>query len=481
MARAAAMCLVCVFDGLRPDMVRPDWTPNLWRLRERGVWFTRSHCAFPSVTRVNSAALATGSFPGTHGLEGNTIWRPAVEPERRLRTGEVGDLRRLRAAQGRLLGVPTAAEVLARAGLRAVALGTGSSGGALLQHPEAEATGGLLYHHDFTTPPELAQAVATALGPPPAAGDYGALALARVEYAARALTDVLIPVATPALAAFWITVPDGLHHRFGLGAPAAVAAIREADATSGRMLDRLAQQGLAEALDVFVTADHGYATVSGHVDVGAELVRAGLKQARDSTDVVLCADGGGCLVYANSSVDVEALSAFLLAEPWIGAVFSRGSAVPGTLPLAAVGCEGPHAPDLIAALAWDDGVNQHGIQGMSRGQGSIAVGAGDHGGISPFEMRNMLFAAGPHFREGLVSDAPCGIVDVAPTVLHCLGVPAPAEWDGRVLVEALRDGTTAPRVEMEEQSVAFARGRQLLTVARSNGVTYTAGASVVRA
>src|SRR5919199_5175144 len=105
------MCLVCVFDGLRPDFVRPDWTPNLWALRGRGAWFSRSHCVFPSVTRVNSSALSTGSFPGTHGIESNTIWRPAVEPSRPMRTGDVADLRRLRAARGRLLAPPTIGEV----------------------------------------------------------------------------------------------------------------------------------------------------------------------------------------------------------------------------------------------------------------------------------------------------------------------------------------------------------------------------------
>lgn len=474
------LCLVCVFDGLRPEMVRPDWTPNLCRLREEGVWFTRSHCVFPSVTRVNSAALATGSFPGSHGLEGNTIWRPAIEPARRLGTGDVDDLRRLAAAHGRLLAPPTAAEVLARAGRRSVAVGTGSSGGAFLQHPQAAAADGLLYHHAFTVPHDLAGQVAGALGPPPSAGDYAALAAARVDYAARALTDVLLPAAEPALASFWITLPDGPHHRFGLGAAEAVASIQAADAAFGRMRERLAARGLSEALDIVVTADHGYATVTGHVDVTAALVAAGLKAAPDSTEVVLCADGGACLVYTDGTADLDQLAAFLLGRPWVGAVFSRGGAAAGTLPLAAVGCEGPHAPDLVVAMAWDDRANPHGFRGMSVGHGGIAVGAGDHGGISPFEMRNTLLAAGPHFRQGAVSEVPCGIVDVAPTLLHCLGLEPPPEWDGRVLVEALRGASQPPVHHTEEHVASFEGGRQVLTVARCGSTAYTVAATMTR-
>lgn len=474
------MVLVCVFDGLRPDMVRADWSPNLWRLRERGVWFSRSHCVFPSVTRVNSSSLATGCFPGTHGIEGNTVWRPAVEPGRRLKTSEVADLQRIAAAQGRLLAPPTAAEVLARAGRRSVVVGTGSGGGTHLQHPHAADSGGLVHHFGFTTPDSLAAAVRAVLGPPPTAAEPGALALARVEYGARALTDVLIPSARPALATIWITAPDGFHHRHGLGATASVDSIRAADAAFGRIAARLAAQGLSETLDIFITADHGYATVSGHVDVSAELVRAGLKGDAGSTDVVVCADGGACLVYLDATADAERIASFMLERPWAGAVFSRGGVVPGTLPLAAVGCDGPHAPDLLVALAWDDGTNDHGVRGMTLGQGAIAIGAGDHGGISPFEMRNTLIAAGPHFRTGETSDIPCGIVDIAPTALHCLDVAAPDGWDGRVLAEALVGRGEAPVVEAITHTVPFAGGRQRLETVSAGGVSYTAGARIVR-
>lgn len=470
------MSLICVFDGLRPDMVRPDWTPNLWSIRQRGVWCRRSHCVFPSVTRVNSAALTSGSFPGTHGLEGNSVWRPSIEPSRRLNTGEVEDLRRIREHHGRMLRVPTLPEVLGAAGHRTVSIGTGSSGGTFLMQPEPGAGGGITYHHSFCDPPETSEKVAAMLDAAPASGDYTTLAMARVEYAARALADVLVPEAAPALAAFWITLPDGVHHRHGLGSPEAIAAIQGVDAAFGSLAERLG----GSDLNVIVTADHGYATVSGHVDVADELVRAGLKRSPESTDIVTCADGGACLIYAEPSVDLERVAAFLLAQEWAGALFSRDG-VPGTLPLAAVNCAGPNAPSMLLGMAWQDVPNEHGIVGRSWGQGGIAIGAGDHGGISPFEMRNTLLLAGPAFRQGIETDQSCGIVDIAPTVLHSLGIVAPAEWDGRVLAETLRDGGPPPPATEDETIVAkFPGGRQVLTLARAGGVSYPSQAKLVR-
>jgi hypothetical protein len=162
-------------------------------------------------------------------------------------------------------------------------------------------------------------------------------------------------------------------------------------------------------------------------------------------------------------------------------VFSRGGLVRGTLPLAAAGCDGATAPDLMVALAWDGGANAHGVPGRTAGSGAIAVGAGDHGGISPFEMHNTLIATGPDFRVGVVSHVPCGIVDIAPTIAHCLGLEPPAAWDGRVLVEALRAPAPAPVADTGIVEVAFPGGRQVLTLSRVRDVAYVDEARIVRA
>ena len=38
----AERALVMVWEGLRPDFVTAEQTPNLWQLIQRGVWFERS-------------------------------------------------------------------------------------------------------------------------------------------------------------------------------------------------------------------------------------------------------------------------------------------------------------------------------------------------------------------------------------------------------------------------------------------------------
>lgn len=58
--------VVCIFDGLRPDMVTSALTPNLVRLAGRGTWFREARSVFPSMTRVATASIATGAPPAVH-------------------------------------------------------------------------------------------------------------------------------------------------------------------------------------------------------------------------------------------------------------------------------------------------------------------------------------------------------------------------------------------------------------------------------
>jgi predicted AlkP superfamily phosphohydrolase/phosphomutase len=71
------------------------------------------------------------------------------------------------------------------------------------------------------------------------------------------------------------------------------------------------------------------------------------------------------------------------------------------------------------------------------------------------------FRSGTHTPEGLfIAKGPgipaggrmdCGLMDVAPTVLHLMGVPVPEEADGKVLLELFEDGTTARERAVERE------------------------------
>jgi predicted AlkP superfamily phosphohydrolase/phosphomutase len=68
---------------------------------------------------------------------------------------------------------------------------------------------------------------------------------------------------------------------------------------------------------------------------------------------------------------------------------------------------------------------------------------GDH------RMEGVFIGSGPAFRPGSSLAPDADLLDITPTVLHLLGVPAPDDLDGRILSEAL-DTTVAGGVESSE-------------------------------
>ena len=68
--------LVVFFDGLRPDYITEQNMPNLYAFSKLGCYGKQHHSVFPTVTRVNASSFSSGSYPGTHGLMGNTVYFP---------------------------------------------------------------------------------------------------------------------------------------------------------------------------------------------------------------------------------------------------------------------------------------------------------------------------------------------------------------------------------------------------------------------
>ncbi len=66
-----AILIVC--DGLGAEWVSEAHTPTLARLLAGHRRASDHRAVFPSVTRVSAASIATGCFPGRHGLEGNQM------------------------------------------------------------------------------------------------------------------------------------------------------------------------------------------------------------------------------------------------------------------------------------------------------------------------------------------------------------------------------------------------------------------------
>ena len=67
---------------------------------------------------------------------------------------------------------------------------------------------------------------------------------------------------------------------------------------------------------------------------------------------------------------------------------------------------------------------------------------------------------------------PASHVDVVPTILHALGLPAPPTVTGRVLSEALNGSTEPPSPQARELDVETGRHRQVLRLWRVGGSSY---------
>lgn len=289
----------------------------------------------------------------------------------------------------------------------------------------------------------------------------------------RAITDYVLPVVQPQPVTFWHTDPDRTQHERGVGHPQTLTSVRDADRNLGAVLAALERLDLYDTTNVIVASDHGFATIAGHVDVDARLVRAGLKAAETSTGVVVT--GGAVYVAEGGSARIAAVAAALQGLDGVGPLFTgaRGAPVlPGTLPLAAAGLDGELAPDILSSPAWDDAPNVHGYQG--RTWSGPTTKAATHGSSSPWEVRNTLIAAGPDFKHGLISDVPAGNIDIAPTLIRLLGLGAAADLDGRVLEEALLGGpppssVAVARVTRSAKTERFRCTAQFATV---GGTTY---------
>ena len=479
--------IVFVVDGLRPDAITAEDTPTLHRLRAEGVDFANSHAVFPTVTRVNAAALATGTQPGTNGIVGNQIYVPAVDAQRALDTGNVRNLIRVdEATAGQLVLAPTLAERLRAHGLRLVAVSSGSTGSAFLLNPRAPAGVGALVNgyldpgRTVGYPSEVSAAVLAKFGPaPPKAGAdrYDE----PVAWTQRVLREYVLPELAPDVVLNWLTEPDHSQHTRGVGSPAARAALRHDDAEIARVLATMDALGLTAGADVLVASDHGFTTNSAGVDVARELVDAGLKASADSADVVLASSGQAVALHVagRARERIAAIARFVQSREWGGVVFTEGRApgdphgtIEGTFSLELIHLAHPgRGPDLLLTFPWSSRPNAFGVPGsdLANVSGGAAPYFSDHGSMSPWNIRNAGLAWGADFKKRVSVRTPTGNVDVAPTILSLLGIEDLGGLDGRVVAEAIEGGPDGEQMVVETrvhmvEAAAYRAAVQVTTV-----------------
>lgn len=440
---AARRVLVIVVDGLRPDYVTAELMPRLFRLEQRGIVFRAHHSVFPTVTRVNGSSFVTGSYPETHGLLGNLIYMPKVNPTKALDTAVREDLLAVERSGDPLLTAQTLGEILERAGKRMMVVSSGTSGSAyLLNHAAAN---GVIVHPQFTKPESLGPRVRELLGPPP---PHGLPNIAEHRRAVDGYIKLGLDDLHPDLTFIWLSDPDSTAHAKGIGGPEFREALAGVDAEIARVEDALDARRLLGTTDVMVTSDHGFSTHNSHLRLDA-LVKPFARPMSDGSPDVVVAESAIYFRGAPDRARVEAVVAALQQQPPVGAIFTR-DALPGTLPLDLARGAHRRAGEILVSPNWNAEKNEFGYAGQT-----TQTGVAGHGAASPYDIHNVLVAVGPDFRSAATSDAPTGNVDIAPTVLRLLGLAAPRSMTGRVIGEAFRDGP-APSALAIDRSTAVA-------------------------
>jgi hypothetical protein len=327
--------VVFVADGLRYGMIDSSNTPNLYYIRQNGVNFINSHSLFPTFTTPNASAIATGHYLGDTGDFGNSMYSeqpisnsvtPSIENDSILSglnqytNGNFLNEESLLAAS-RLAGFNTAAvgklgpvliqdvsqsNPLNKLETVIVDDSTGTSKGVPLRDDIVQ----LLENNQYfkQTYVDSGYTTSAIISPSRSNGcsnkescNNGILGtnsanLIQQNYFTDVFTKAILPLfnndSKPFVAIYWSRDPDGTQHfqgdslnsfTPGINGPTSLAAIKNADENLGKILHYLKVtpdhrhpgKTLNETTDIFVTADHGFSTISkGQIDPNGTLTKS---------------------------------------------------------------------------------------------------------------------------------------------------------------------------------------------------------------
>ncbi|RYU97324.1 alkaline phosphatase family protein [Emticicia agri] len=462
--------LIIFFDGLRPDYITPENMPNLYAFSKNGAYGKNHHSVFPTVTRVNSSSYATGSYPKTHGLMGNTVYFPKVDKKQGLNTGDAENLNKINESEnGNLLTTISLGEILTKAGKKMMVFSSGSTGSALLQnHKVGE---GAVINTSMILPETLNEKVLKEIGPIPESVKPKPNLLQN-KWITDALIKYGITLDGPLVSSVWFTDPDGTAHTFGIGSDFAMESIRIVDEQFGRIIADIEQKGLTNNFNIIISADHGFATFIGKTNVADFLIKEGLKQNKDSEDVVV--SEGAIYVQNHDKAKIQQIVSKLQAQEWVGGIYTKAlkagdnkGFIDGTLSYDAIHWNhASRTADILVDYNWNDDKNDKGYAGTS-----YAKGVAGHGSLSPYEVKIALLASGPSFKKAYESQLPTSNVDLVPTILHLHKLPIPASMNGRVFHELLNENSKEklPELKIEKISVkaAYESGSYELSLQQS--------------
>jgi len=534
--------IIFVADGLRYGSVAQDNMPNMYKLKTEGVDFTNSHSLFPTITTVNASAIATGHYIGDTGDFGNSLYtgvpmltgngspiagleNDAVLAEMNQKFGGNYLNEETLIARARVQGFSTA--VIGKLGPTRILDSTAAADGSQTLILD-DNTG---HEEGFGLPAWFSREMKVAFVAPQAPKS-GVPNIEQEVWLMKATTRIVLPhfasAGKPFALLFWSRDPDYTQHNTkdslgeyqpGINGPSGKAGTRDADTVLGELLAALKEQGLDKTTDIFVTADHGFLTIShtsatspsaktgetpsteiaygflatdmahalgmrlfdparnfASVDYGGGAKLGGgsglLGDPKDPEAVVV-ANGGADLVYLptkNAPRLAGDIVKFLTTQDYVGAVFvnDKLGKFPGALSMSDLNLMGSAKtplPSIYVSFrsfaAECDNPLQCGVGIHDTGG---ATGQGSHGSLSRAETRNFMAAIGPDFKSGYADVAPISNADIAPTLAHIAGItlPAKGKLKGRVISEALAGGSEVTAQRKTIQSAPAENGSRTI-------------------
>jgi hypothetical protein len=521
--------ILFVADGLRAAAVTPERTPTFAGIRDKGVNFSNSHSIYPTITTSNASVIATGHLIGDTGDFGNVFYTgfPVASADRTVtpfiqNNAVLSELNQHHG--GNFIAERSIMAAAREKGYFTAALGkVGPVGIHDLTQLDGKTTiffdddtgkkNGIVLRPDIV---EMLKKAGLALETPGRAQRENpgkATNIIQQKYYRDIVTRVLLPYfkenKKPFMLLYWSSDPDGTQHSQrdsvnelvpGINGPTSLAALKVADDDLAAIVASLRELGLEADTNIFITADHGFSTVSKQsktspaaklkydkvpegqlppgflaIDLAHALglplhepspegpavdYKAGRHPRRSSAsvgndpakpDIVIGANGGNDLIYlpqGNAKTLVRQVVKVLLAQDYASGVFVRDDLgpIPGTLPLSKVGLKGnartPTPAIVVNFRSEATGCDQPLFCSATVSDTNLLQGQGHHGSFSRADTGNFMAAIGPAFKTGFNDTAPVGNADIAPTFEKILGVSLPpiGKLRGRALTEALAGG-----------------------------------------
>lgn len=459
---------VIVLDGMTPFMLSPDVTPRLFRFGQENCLGEKALSIFPSETRIAVSSLATGCWPNRHGNPSNYFFLRSHAIK--INTADITHLRQAEQAWGRMLAVPDLGEILAGHHKTMTTISGGSVGNCALLNWNAARWGHkryCLWNVAGCDSPESYDAMLEQYGPVPTSRtEAGFLSQDTLDYLERIIFDHLQSPDPSNVVIAWLPNPDDTAHAAGLFGPELVHSLGQMDAICGRVIDWWEAEGKQNGWQILFTSDHGHAPVGERVQLHETIDQAGFSVAMQQNDL---ADPTFLLHPASSAHltmtqpnhrQAEQMLHWLMEQPWCGNILVNpltGIAMPGVFSTADVMSDHPHGPDIYFTI---NSVADTSVGAFPTKCGSYMEHGclSSHGGLLPTEMETIFLAGGNAFKQAHRSSVPMGIVDIAPSILHLLGLPPAPSMQGRIIKEFLYDQSpNFPQANIREEVLKTGR------------------------